>query len=149
MAEAKTTYDGNAISQEPPFGAAVVVYRAGSTAPEFLVLHRGHNGKESEGDWAWTPPAGARWPGETPAECAMRELEEETGLRLQVKHTDGGSPEWYVYVAEAPTDAAVTIDAEHDAFAWLTLPEAASRCQPERVAEQLRFVGRLLARTGS
>jgi hypothetical protein len=74
-------------------------------------------------------------------------LEEETGLRLPVQRTDGGSAEWCVYFAEAPTDAAVTIDSEHDAFAWLTLPEAASRCLPERVAEQLRFVGRLLERT--
>jgi 8-oxo-dGTP pyrophosphatase MutT (NUDIX family) len=144
LAEAKTTYDGSAISDEPPFGAAVVVYRAGPTGREFLVLHRAHNGKEYAGAWAWTPPAGARQPGEAPEDCAARELQEETGLRLAVKQTDGGSPEWYVYVAEAQADAVVITDAEHDGFAWLTLPEAAARCQPERVAEQLRFVGRLL-----
>jgi 8-oxo-dGTP pyrophosphatase MutT (NUDIX family) len=41
------------------------------------------------------------------------------------------------YVADAPEDAEVTLDAEHDAYRWLPVQEAAALCKPERVAAGL------------
>lgn len=47
-----------------------------------VLLFRGCDPSDDEaGDW-WFTPGGGRDPGETPAECAARELFEETGLAL-------------------------------------------------------------------
>lgn len=134
-----TTYDGQQIAREAPFGVTVIVYRHVNEDAEFLVLHRAHNGPEYDGDWAWTPPAGARWPGESPDDCAQRELFEETGLSLVVRRLNSGDSDWSLYCAEASSDASVSLDEEHDRYDWVSLDAACSRCAPERVAAQLRF----------
>jgi 8-oxo-dGTP pyrophosphatase MutT (NUDIX family) len=127
-------------------GASVLVWRRGRRGREWLVLHRAAAGPEYEGDWAWTPPAGARHAGEAAAECARRELLEETGLELEPAPTDCGSDEWAVFVAEAPPDAEVRLDREHDAFEWVAAEEAAGRCLPAHVGTSFRAVA---ARLGS
>ena len=58
------TWDGLPVSDTDPRGASVIVYREGKAGLEVLVLHRAHRGPDFEGDWAWTPPSGARQPGE-------------------------------------------------------------------------------------
>jgi len=95
------------------------------------MLHRAHHGPENAGDWAWTPPAGARRPGEPVDACARRELREETGLERAPEPTPCGREEWSVYLAEASPDATVVIDAEHDGFEWLPVHQARARCAPE------------------
>jgi 8-oxo-dGTP pyrophosphatase MutT (NUDIX family) len=132
------TADGSPVSREPPYGVTVVVSRPAAGAREYLLLHRAHRGSAYEGDWAWGPPAGARLPGEAVDECARRELLEETGLLLQPAPHPSGSAEWPVYVAVAPAGAAVRLSGEHDRHAWLPLEEAAGRCRPALVGEQLR-----------
>jgi len=47
---------------------------------EYLPLHRAHRGAGYAGDWAWTPPSGARLPGEPVLAGALRELKEEAGI---------------------------------------------------------------------
>jgi ADP-ribose pyrophosphatase len=62
--------------------AALPVYRAGewSGGPEpAVVLIRQH--RHATGGSLWELPAGKLDDGETPEECAARELEEETGIR--------------------------------------------------------------------
>jgi 8-oxo-dGTP pyrophosphatase MutT (NUDIX family) len=137
---ATTTYDGLPVAEDPPFGASIVVYRRAGAGLEFLILHRAHEGPTYEGDWAWTPPAGARLPGEAPDICASRELYEETRLQLSIRPTRHGSVDWLVYVAEAPGDAVVALDDEHDRFEWVSPPEAVARCRPDQVSVQLRAV---------
>ena len=127
----QTTWDGLPISDEPPFGATVVVYRVRDDGFELLMLHRAHHGPAYTGDWAWTPPAGARLPGEPVEDCARRELREETGLALSLEASRCGTDEWWVYFAEASLDAAVVIDAEHDRFEWLPVELARARCTPD------------------
>ena len=136
-----TTWDGRPVSPEPPHGASIVVYRRARDGYEYLILHRAHNGPDYEGDWAWTPPSGARLPGEPLAACAARELKEETGLFLTPRATELGSAEWAVYAVEVDADAPITLDAEHDRFQWIPLAEALQRCRPPVVAEALRRVG--------
>jgi 8-oxo-dGTP pyrophosphatase MutT (NUDIX family) len=138
------TWDGLPVARERPYASCVVVWRAGAAGREFLVLHRAHFGPNFAGDWAWTPPSGARQPGEDPAAAADRELREETGLRLPLIPVESRDPDLAVYVAEAPPDAEVALDAEHDAFRWLALEDAAELCLPVRVAEGLRLAASTL-----
>jgi 8-oxo-dGTP pyrophosphatase MutT (NUDIX family) len=132
------TWDGLPVAQERPYVACVVVWREGAAGREFLVLHRAHFGADFAGDWAWTPPAGARQPGEDPAAAARRELQEETGLELRLAPVRSPNPDVAYYLAEAYHDAEVTLDAEHDAHRWLPLEAAAELCLPATVADGLR-----------
>jgi 8-oxo-dGTP pyrophosphatase MutT (NUDIX family) len=125
-------------------GASVLVWRRGWRGPEWLVLHRAAAGPAYDGDWAWTPPAGARRAGEDVAECARRELLEETGLELEPVPTGCGSDEWAVFVAEAPPEAEVRLDREHDAYEWVSEDEAAARCLPAHVGAAFNAVSALV-----
>jgi 8-oxo-dGTP pyrophosphatase MutT (NUDIX family) len=137
------TWDGLQVAQERPWVSAVVVWRQGPEAREFLLLHRHHRGPEFAGDWAWTSPAGARQPGETPDDAAHRELLEETGLTLPLRGPlDHVTEDVALYVAQAESDAAVVIDPEHDRFEWVTLEVAIRRCLPSVVAEGIRIADR-------
>ncbi|HEX7064120.1 MAG TPA: NUDIX domain-containing protein [Bacillales bacterium] len=141
----ETTWDGLPVSDEKPHGTAIVVYKKLKKEPYFLVLHRAHvDGEDYEGDWAWGPPAGARLPGEPVETCMERELFEETGLELTAGLTDIGDESWYVYYAEAPKDAQITLSEEHDKFEWLPAEEAASRCLPPFIGEQIRKAAKLV-----
>lgn len=87
-------------------GATVVVRRAG----RYLVLRRVEF--HDNGDWEWTPPAGASEPGEAAYHTAVRELREETGLQLPLTLVRDGD--------------------------WAD--DACARCTPLLVADQLRGV---------
>ena len=135
--ELQRTWDGEAISPEPPYGAMVVVIRR---QPEVsvLLLHRAQDGPDYEGDWAWTPPSGARKPAEAIEDAAKRELQEEAGLATPVTPVPCGSGEWAVFTAEADShDQIRLVDPEHDRFVWLTPKEALQRVAPHVVRESL------------
>jgi ADP-ribose pyrophosphatase YjhB (NUDIX family) len=128
----ETTWDGVPIAEENPRGCSIVVWRGSDRGREFLILHRRAAGPpEFEGNWAWTPPAGSRQPGEDISATVVRELREETGLELECAPTTLGTDEWLVYLAEAPQDANVVLDTEHDRLVWLPSSEA-SRAMPAR-----------------
>ncbi|HLX32224.1 MAG TPA: NUDIX domain-containing protein [Gaiellaceae bacterium] len=139
------TWDGLPVARERPFACCVVVWRAAESGREFLVLHRAHFGPDFGGEWAWTPPSGARQPGEPPDWAAARELQEETGLELPLRGIDSVNPDVALYLAEAQPDAAIVLDPEHDAFRWLPLAAAAELCLPATVADGLRHAAATLA----
>ena len=130
------TWDGLPVAQDRPQGAMVVVRRTGDETG-YLALHRAHRGPGYEGDWAWTPPSGARLPGEPVLAGAARELGEEAGLTAAPRPVDlsGG---WAVFAAEVPAGTAVRLDAEHDRFAWLPAAEVERRCRPDAVLASFR-----------
>jgi 8-oxo-dGTP pyrophosphatase MutT (NUDIX family) len=120
---------------EPPHGAAVVVLSRSSNQTSVLLLHRAHHGPNYEGDWAWTPPSGGRIPGETPLQCAVRELFEETGLTIVPTPVATDGVPWAVFVVEVPAGTVVFPDGvEHDQAEWVALDEALARCRPAVVA---------------
>ena len=141
--------DDQPIAAEKPFGACIVVHRrAVSAVREFLILHRAHEGPDYGGDWAWTPPAGSRLPGEDIATCAARELKEETGLELELVEALFESSDFCVYVGEADFDCVIRLDADHDWFEWLSAETAMSRCRPGVVADEIAVALALLETRG-
>lgn len=138
-----TTYDGLPVSREPPHGATVIVASKSPDGWRYLVMHRTHHGPDFEGDWAWTPPAGARLPGEDISVCAARELQEESGLCGTPKPLVVENVEWAVFELVIPWGTTVAVDGlEHDRYEWLTLEDACSRCRPPVVGDSLRLAAR-------
>ena len=104
---------------------------------EYLLLHRAHRGPGYAGDWAWTPPSGARLPGEPVLLGALRELKEEAGITSAEPVPVDLSGPWAIFLAEVPAPTRVRLDAEHDRFAWVPEAEALARCRPASVAASL------------
>src|SRR5215213_11172525 len=127
------TWDGLPVAPDRPFAVAIVVWRQRKDRREFLLLHRlAPGGPGYEGEWAWTPPAGARQPGEAPDSAASRELQEEIGVALPLTALPyaSASEDVALYVAEAPVDIEVALDDEHDVFLWVPVADAVERCLP-------------------
>jgi 8-oxo-dGTP diphosphatase len=80
----------------------------------------------------WTVPKGKLEPGETHAEAAVREVEEETGLRCALgaelastSYTDRkGRPKLVRYWAMTPAGGTFTPTDEVDEIRWLTVDAA-------------------------
>lgn len=138
------TWDGEPVSRVPPFGITVVVYRKTHEGPEFLLLHRNGEGPEYEGDWAWGPPAGARFPDEDINACARRELLEEAGVDVPLTPVATDTPEWLTYLAEVAPDAEITLSPEHDRYIWVGLQNLTDGVAPEIAREQLRAAARVI-----
>ena len=137
----KHTWDGLPVAQDHPQGAMVVVRRRGAgpgTGAEYLLLHRAHHGPAYEGDWAWTPPSGARLPGEPVLAGAARELGEEAGITAARLLPVDLSGVWAVFAAGVPAGTEVRLDAEHDRFEWLEAAEVERRCLPGVVLASFR-----------
>jgi len=131
--------------------AAVAVWRRTEDGIEWLVLHRSHFAPEFAGDWAWGPPGGGCDHGESVAECARRELREETGLDAECVPTDCGGrsartagDDFVLFQAEVGPDAEVALSWEHDAYRWLPLDDARGLCLPSAVGDQLACVAALV-----
>ena len=132
----RATWDGLPVSPEPPYGATIIVRRQGDLEHRYLLLHR--SGAGDQGEWAWTPPSGARLPSEPINECAKRELLEETALVIEPTFVDIGTEDWPVYLVEVRRECQITLSPEHDRFEWVTIDQAFARCKPERVAAPFR-----------
>ena len=98
----------------------------------------------------WTLPKGKAEPGETDEACALREVEEETGLRCRlgrelptVRWRDrNGEPKASRYwLLEVEDGAEPVAQNEVDAIEWVPIAEAAARLSYPRDAELLRAVG--------
>jgi 8-oxo-dGTP diphosphatase len=106
-------------------------------ASEILVVHRP---KYDD----WTLPKGKCNPGEADETCALREVEEETGLECElgdevavVEYEDAkGRPKRVRYFAMTPRKAATEApENEVDEVRWLTLEEALETLSYRRDAE--------------
>jgi 8-oxo-dGTP diphosphatase len=106
--------------------AGGVVVRAGARGrQEILLVHRPQYGD-------WTLPKGKARDGETDEACALREVEEETGLRCTLVRELASSeyidrkkrPKIVRYWEMAPRGGVAAGHGEVDRVAWLPLEEA-------------------------
>jgi len=118
----------------------VVVQGSGATAAVLLVHRSAYDD--------WTFPKGKVEPGETDEECAVREVEEETGLRCLLgselpatEYVDGrGRPKCVRYWAMDVVAGVLQFVNEVDAARWVTVSEAAELLTYERDLDVLREV---------
>ena len=100
---------------------------------EVLVVHRPRYDD-------WTFPKGKADPGESDEDCALREVEEETGLVCELEselssttYTDGaGRPKRVRYWRMRPVEGELRFAHEVDDARWLTLESAAALLSYER-----------------
>jgi len=105
--------------------AGGVVVRRDDVEPQVLLVHRPRYDD-------WTLPKGKLEPGETEAEGALREVEEETGLTCDLgreiattSYTDArGRPKTVRYWVMHPRKGRFTPHNEVDDVRWLALSEA-------------------------
>lgn len=97
------------------------------TSKEGVLVERRHDGRP-----LWTFPAGEAEPGESPADTAIRETKEETGLLIKVSHTIGErthpkTQRHMIYLACRPyqgTEVHNGDEAELAEVRWVPLAEA-------------------------
>jgi len=66
----------------PPHSAGILLFRQREGSTQVLLVKPGGPYWRNKDAGAWMIPKGMVEPGETPAEAALREFEEETGTRL-------------------------------------------------------------------
>jgi 8-oxo-dGTP diphosphatase len=94
---------------------------------EVLLVHRPGPGYDD-----WTLPKGKLLAGEDPVEGALREVEEETGLKCQIQRFFGRTsyidrkdrPKVVDYWVMEPVEGKFTPNLEVDTVGWLTVDEA-------------------------
>lgn len=128
----------------------VYPYRWRDAATEFLLLRRAA-GVPYAGQWRMI--GGKIEPGEAAWEAALRELREETSrdpVRAWTVPSVNAFYEWQtdrlnlVPAFAAELDADPALDAEHDAFVWLSAEAAAARLRWPEQRRLLRLVASLL-----
>jgi 8-oxo-(d)GTP phosphatase len=116
------------VTEELVRAAGGVVLRRGAGGFEVLLVHR-----PAYADWSL--PKGKLEPGEPEREAALREVEEETGLRCLLGrevgtteyHDSRGRPKQVRYWTMVAPDREPTAANEVDEVAWATPAEAAER----------------------
>ena len=130
----------------------LVVARFGVTTLEVLLMRRAA-GMRCTG--AWEIVHGQIEPGERPEIAALRELSEETGLIAQrlynvtlggfYLHGQGVLGLTVVFCAiVSPASPNPAIGEEHDAFEWLPISDAMTRCAWPREREAMLHIEHLL-----
>jgi 8-oxo-dGTP pyrophosphatase MutT (NUDIX family) len=124
--------------------AGGIPVRTGSNGVEVLLVHRA-----SYGDWTF--PKGKCDPGESDEACAVREVEEETGLACALGdelpstfYTDArGRPKRVRYWRLDVVGGALAFDHEVDTGRWMPLDEAEGLLTYERDLAVLRALDEL------
>ena len=124
--------------------------RGAGAGLECLVLRRAAGGRCPG---SWEVVHGHIEAGETPLEAAVRELAEEAGLgpvrmynlsRVEAFYQHGKDEVALVPVFVAFVDGVPVLSAEHDAYEWLPVEDAAARVAWAREARALEDIERML-----
>jgi len=122
--------------------AGGVIVGSTGAGTEVLLVHR-----PAYDDWTF--PKGKVEPGETDEECAVREVEEETGLRCSLgrelpstEYVDGkGRPKAVRYWQMEVVGGTLQFEHEVDEARWVALSDAAAMLTYERDEALLRALG--------
>jgi len=90
-----------------------------------------------ESGWPWVLPGWRREPGEDIADCAARELLEETGIDARPQLVAAADLRWAVFRLDLPWLAAIRLSGEHAEFDWVPLAEAYRRCPAPALTETI------------
>lgn len=126
----------------PPPSAGILLFRRRGDATEVLLIKPGGPFWRNKDAGAWMIPKGAIEPGETSADAALREFEEEIGHPLDripfplcsIRQSGGKLVE--VFAAEGDVDAAA-ICSIHFEMEW---PPRSGRMQTYPEAEEARWM---------
>jgi predicted NUDIX family NTP pyrophosphohydrolase len=126
----------------PPPSAGSLLFRQRGEETEVLLIKPGGPFWRNKDAGAWMIPKGAIEPGETAADAALREFEEEIGHPLggipfplcSIKQSGGKQVE--VFAAEGDVDAAA-IESIHFEMEW---PPKSGRMQAYPEAEEARWM---------
>lgn len=152
----------------PPLSAGILLYRRRAGGPEVLLIKPGGPFWRRKSQGAWMIPKGAIEPGESAAEAALREFEEEVGTRLTqalvplCKVRQAGGKWVEAFAAEGDFDASAIRSItfamewppgsgelqhfpEAEEARWMTLADARRMMLPS----QLPFLDALEERLGS
>ena len=122
-----------------PFVATIVVTSRGPSGPHVLLLHPSDI-ESLDGEWSWVPPGGVREPGEKIADCAARELREETGIVAAPEPVRvDESEEVGVFRLEVPWGTPVRLSAEHTTSEWVPVEQVPVRCTPAELLDTVRI----------
>ncbi len=111
--------------------ASAVVLEDSASSPRMLLLKRAKSHLRDE----WCHVAGGIESGETAWQAALREIREETGLRIMRLYSADYTEQFYeasknqvtivpAFVAYAAAGQAVRLNAEHSGYRWVTFHEA-------------------------
>ena len=133
MVEAGAQRPGVGLSDDQVRAAGGVVLRPGRDGSEVLLVHR-----PAYDDWSL--PKGKCNRNESDEDCALREVEEETGLRCVLEHElpstsyrdAKGRPKVVRYWAMRPLGGEAQPHSEVDDVRWLPLDEAQEALTWER-----------------
>ncbi len=96
-----------------------------------LLLRRSLKSKGNPGKWDF--PGGKADPGESFDEALLREVEEETGLRVALSGVAGavqsevpGRRVAYLIMEARPVSGQIRLSEEHDEYAWVSVGELAN-----------------------
>ena len=139
----------------PPPSAGIILYRHRTAELEVLLIHPGGPFWRTRDEGAWMIPKGMVEEGETPAEAALREFEEELGLRppgelvplCRIRQSGGKWVEAFALEGDLDPEAIVSNHfaveypprsgtfrsyPEVDRAAWMSIPEARARILPSQ-----------------
>ncbi len=125
--------------------AATIVVRNSETA-KFLLMKRADSKKMMPGKWEF--PGGGIDEGETPEEAALRELEEETGLKAEISgsgkpeviDTEHGELRIFPFLVETKAEE-IVLSREHTERLWIRKEELENFETVEGLIHELEAVG--------
>ncbi|QSQ25485.1 lipoyl(octanoyl) transferase LipB [Pyxidicoccus parkwayensis] len=139
-------FDSERVEAPPPMRTVSIAVMRGRGAEAQVLLVR----RKPERGGFWQVLTGRLEPGETPAQAAVRELEEETRLRLtpvdlHYRHAFALGEilppklvEENAFAAFCAPDAEVRLGPEHDAYEWVDVPTALERLPFDGLRETVK-----------